>query len=184
MSRIGKQPVTVPSGVDVTISPDNIVSVKGKKGILTLQVNPAISVGKQENSVIVERTSETKEQKSLHGLYRSLISNMVTGVADGFSKTLEIIGVGYRANMNGNVLEMALGFSHPYFFVAPDDISIEVDTKSGKNTRIIISGADKALVGQVAAKIRSLRSPEPYKGKGIRYLGEIVRRKAGKSAGK
>ena len=184
MSRIGKQPVTVPSGVEVSISADNIVSVKGKKGELTLQVNPLISVEKQDDSVVVVRTSDTKEQKSLHGLYRSLISNMVSGVSEGFSKTLEIIGVGYRANMNGSVLEMALGYSHPYFFITPDDISIEVDTKSGKNTRIIVAGADKALVGQVAAKVRSLRAPEPYKGKGIRYLGEIVRRKAGKSAGK
>lgn len=184
MSRIGKQPVNIPNGVQVKIDDTNTVTVKGKNGELSLTVNPTITVKVEGEEVLVTRSSETKEQKSLHGLYRSLIDNMVTGVVDGFSKTLEIIGVGYRANMSGDFLELSLGYSHPFYFVPPDGINIEVDTKTAKTARIIVSGADKALVGQVAAKIRSLRPPEPYKGKGVRYLGERVRRKAGKSAGK
>lgn len=184
MSRIGKLPVDLPSGVEIKVSPENVVSVKGQKGQLTLQVNPAIVVNTEATQVLVERANDSKEQKALHGLYRALINNMVEGVTKGFSKTLEIIGVGYRASMNGDVLELSLGYSHPFFFIAPEGISIEVDTKTTKNARIIISGYDKGLVGQVAAKIRSLRKPEPYKGKGIRYLNERVRRKAGKSAGK
>lgn len=138
----------------------------------------------QDNAIVVNRHTESKEDKAMHGLYRSLIENMVIGVSQGFVKELEIIGVGFRAAMSGNVLELNLGFSHPIFFMAPDGISIEVDTKRGKNPIIVISGHDKELVGQVSAKIRALRKPEPYKGKGIRYLGEQIRRKAGKSAAK
>jgi large subunit ribosomal protein L6 len=141
-------------------------------------------VEKNDNEIIVKRNSDTKENRSLHGLYRSLINNMVKGVSEGYVKQLEIIGVGYRAMLNGNVLELNLGFSHPIYFVPPDDITLEVDTKSRKNPVIKISGINKEMVGQVAAKIRSFRKPEPYKGKGIRYVDERIRRKAGKSAAK
>lgn len=184
MSRIGKLPVAVPAGVDVSVSADNVVTVKGKLGTLSLPVDRAISVTKQGAEVIVERSTEEKDHKAKHGLYRTLVNNMVMGVSKGFEKKLEVIGVGYRASINANLLELSLGHSHPYFFVTPDGISIEVDTKTSKNAQIIVRGASKELVGQIAAKIRSLRPPEPYKGKGVRYVGEKVRRKAGKSAGK
>ncbi len=177
-------PVPLAKGVEFSIDPANKVTVKGAKGTLSLQVDPRIKVEQKENEVVVDRASDEKNIKSLHGLYRVLISNLVTGVTDGFKKELEIIGVGYRANLNGNILELTLGYSHPFYFVPPDGITIEVDTKTSKNPRITISGIDKELVGQVAAKIRSLRPPEPYKGKGVRYVGEHVRKKAGKSAGK
>ncbi len=184
MSRIGKMPVSLAKGVEFSIDPANKVTVKGAKGTLSLQVDPRLKVEKNDDEVVVARDSEEKSMKSLHGLYRVLISNLITGVTDGFKKELEIIGVGYRANLNGNILELTLGYSHPFFFVPPDGITIEVDTKTSKNPRITVSGIDKELVGQVAAKIRSLRPPEPYKGKGVRYVGEYVRKKAGKSAGK
>jgi len=183
MSRIGNMPVELAKGVEFSIDPANKVTVKGAKGTLSLQVDPRLKVEKKDNEVVVARESEDKNIKSLHGLYRVLISNLVTGVSEGFKKELEIIGVGYRANLNGNILELTLGYSHPFYFVPPDGITIEVDTKTSKNPRITVSGIDKELVGQVAAKIRSLRPPEPYKGKGVRYLGEYVRKKAGKSAG-
>lgn len=184
MSRIGIQPIPIVDGVKFSIDADNVVTIKGKKGEDTLKIHPNISVKKQENEILVSRNSETKTDRSLHGLYRSLLNNMVIGVSEGYSKELEIIGVGYRASYSGNVLELSLGFSHPIFFVPPDDIEIEVDTKKRKNPTVIVSGINKELVGQVAAKIRSLRPPEPYKGKGIRYVDEWVRRKAGKSAAK
>lgn len=183
MSRIGNLPVPLVQGVEFLVDPTNKVTVKGAKGELTLQVDPRIKVEKKDNEVLVVRESEDKKIKSLHGLYRVLISNLVTGVTEGFKKELEIIGVGYRASVNDNILELTLGFSHPFFFVPPDGITLDVDTKTSKNARITVSGIDKELVGQVAAKIRSLRKPEPYKGKGVRYLGEQVRKKAGKSAG-
>ncbi|KPQ00162.1 MAG: LSU ribosomal protein L6 RplF [Bacteroidetes bacterium HLUCCA01] len=184
MSRIGKQPVPIAKGVTVNVSKGNLVTVKGTKGELSIQVDPNLTLDVSDTEVIVNRPSDDKRFRAMHGLYRSLINNLVVGVSEGFKKELEIIGVGYRASINGNILELALGYSHPFFFLPPDGISIEVDTKSSKNPRIIITGADKQLVGQVAAKIRSLRSPEPYKGKGVRYLGEQVRKKAGKSAGR
>jgi large subunit ribosomal protein L6 len=184
MSRIGKMPVVVPSGVEVAVSAENLVTVKGKLGALTLPVDPAITISKNGSEVVVSRNSDEKQIRAKHGLYRALINNMVIGVSNGYEKKLEVIGVGYRANMNGNLLELSLGHSHPYFFVCPAGITIEVDTKTAKNARIIIRGASKELVGQIAAKIRSLRPPEPYKGKGVRYVDEQVRRKAGKSAGK
>jgi large subunit ribosomal protein L6 len=184
MSRIGKLPIALPEKVTVTISADNLVTVEGAKGKNTLKVNPLILVEQQENTIYVKRQSDNKEERALHGLYRALIQNMVTGVSAGFVKELEIIGVGFRASINGSILELALGYSHPIFFVAPEGITLDVDTKRGKTTIIIVSGNDRELVGQVAAKIRALRKPEPYKGKGIRYLGEKIRRKAGKSAGK
>ncbi len=184
MSRIGKLPVALPDKVELSISADNIITVKGDKGENSLQVHPNITVEKSENTIVVKRNSEQKTDRALHGLYRSLINNMVVGVTEGYTKKLEIIGVGFRAAMSGDVLELNLGYSHPIFFVPPQGIKIEVDTKSSKNPILIISGIDKELVGQVSAKIRSFRKPEPYKGKGIRYVGEQIRRKAGKSAAK
>lgn len=184
MSRIGKLPVPLTDKVELTISADNVITVKGEKGSNTLQIHPNISVEKTENEVVVTRNSEVKSDRALHGLYRALINNMVVGVSEGYTKKLEIIGVGFRAAMNGDVLELNLGYSHPIFFVPPHGIGIEVDTKSSKNPILVITGIDKELVGQVSAKIRGFRKPEPYKGKGIRYVGEQVRRKAGKSAAK
>ncbi len=184
MSRIGKLPISLPKGVDINVDAQNQVTVKGDKGTLSLKVLADLDIEKNGTEVNLVRKTEDKRDRAMHGLYRALINNMVVGVSDGFKKELELIGVGYRATMNGNILELALGYSHPFFFVPPSEVSIEVDTKSSKNPRIIITGIDKELVGQVAAKIRSLRKPEPYKGKGVRYLGEKVRRKAGKSAGK
>ncbi|MBO6571660.1 MAG: 50S ribosomal protein L6 [Balneola sp.] len=184
MSRIGKLPVPLTEKVDFSIGADNMITVKGDKGTSTLKIHPNISVEKNENEVIVKRASDIKEDRALHGLYRALINNMVVGVTEGYTKKLEIYGVGFRAAMSGDLLELNLGYSHPIFFVPPEGISIEVDTKTSKQPILVISGIDKELVGQVAAKIRSFRKPEPYKGKGIRYYGEQIRRKAGKSAAK
>lgn len=184
MSRIGQQPISLKDNVEFSINADNVVTIKGQKGSDSVKVDPSINVEKKDDEIIVTRNSEAKEVRSLHGLYRSLINNIITGVTEGYQKKLEIIGVGYRASYNGGVLELSLGFSHPIYFVPPDGIDIEVDTKSKKNPIIIVSGINKELVGQVSAKIRSLRPPEPYKGKGVRYVDEWVRRKAGKSAAK
>ena len=184
MSRIGKQPVELANNVEFSIGADNTVTVKGDKGSGTIRIHPDITVEQSDNEIIVKRPSESKNHKSLHGLYRSLIYNMVEGVTNGYKKTLEIIGVGYRATYTNGILELNLGFSHPIYFVPPEGIEIEVDTKTKKNPLLIISGVNKEMVGQVAAKIRSMRKPEPYKGKGIRYVDEYVRRKAGKSAAK
>lgn len=184
MSRIGKLPVPISDKVEFSINADNIATFKGEKGTNTLRIHPEITVEKNENELVIKRSTDAKEHRALHGLFRALINNAVVGVTEGYTKKLEIIGVGFRAAINGDVLELNLGFSHPIFFVPPEGISMEVDTKSGKNPILIISGVDKEMVGQIAAKIRSFRKPEPYKGKGIRYLGEQVRRKAGKSAAK
>jgi large subunit ribosomal protein L6 len=184
MSRIGNLPVPLTDKVELSIGADNIVTIKGEKGTGTVRIHPDISVETNENEIIVSRPSDSKVHKSLHGLYRSLINNMVEGVSNGYKKQLEIIGVGYRATYTNGVLELNLGFSHPIYFVPPEGIEIEVDTKTRKNAIVNITGVNKELVGQVAAKIRSLRKPEPYKGKGIRYLDERIRRKAGKSAAK
>jgi large subunit ribosomal protein L6 len=184
MSRIGKLPIPLSDKVEFSITADNVITLKGDKGTSILQIHPNISIDKDNNQIIVKRTSEVKQDRALHGLYRSLINNMVIGVSEGYTKKLEIIGVGFRATINGDVLELNLGYSHPIFFVAPQGIKMEVDTKSKKNPVLIVSGIDKELVGQVSAKIRSFRKPEPYKGKGIRYEGEQIRRKAGKSASK
>lgn len=184
MSRIGKLPIQLPKGVEYSVDANNLVTVKGAKGTLSVQLHPEIKLEKQESELVVTRPDDSKKFKALHGLYRALLQNAVTGVTNGYSKTLEIIGVGFRATMNSDVLELSLGYSHPFYFVAPSDVNIEVDVKTTKNPRIIVSGIDKEIVGQVAAKIRSLRPPEPYKGKGVRYVDEVVRKKAGKSAGK
>lgn len=184
MSRIGKQPVPLENNVEFSIAADNVVTLKGEKGSGSIRVHPDLKVELNENEILIQRSSDSSNHKALHGLYRSLINNLVEGVSKGFKKQLEVIGVGYRAVFSNGVLELNLGFSHPIYFVPPEGIDIDVDTKSRKNPIIIIEGTNKELVGQVAAKIRSMRKPEPYKGKGIRYLDENVRRKAGKSAAK
>lgn len=176
MSRIGKQPVTIPSGVDVTID-GQIVTVKGPKGTLTYEVPAPLTVAQEDGFVVVSRPDEERESRSLHGLARTLIFNNVTGVTEGFSKKLEIVGTGYRVAAKGSGLELTLGYSHSINVDAPEGITFQLDG----NTKITVSGIDKQQVGEVAAKIRKLRKPEPYKGKGVRYAGEQVRRKAGKA---
>lgn len=182
MSRVGNQPIETGDSVSVDISEHNLVTVKGPRGELSVQVAPEITVVQENGSIVVRRSDEQKLHKALHGLYRSLIGNAVEGVTKGYRKQLEVIGVGYRASVNNEILELALGFSHPIYFVSPETVSVTVEAQRGKNTVITIEGTDKQVVGQVAAKIRALRPPEPYKGKGVRYVGEYVRRKAGKTA--
>ncbi len=184
MSRVGKAPITVPSGVTITVSDDNIVTVKGPKGELTQKVDSDIIVKQEDSVVTVERPSEQKRHKALHGLYRSLLNNMVVGVTEGYKIQQELVGVGYRATNTGNTLDLVLGYSHHYVFELPTEIKVTTTADKGKNPTIILESIDKQLIGQVAAKIRSLRTPEPYKGKGIKFVGEILRRKAGKSASK
>ena len=179
MSRIGKAPISVPSGVEVSIA-GRTVSVKGPKGNLSREIPGDIVVRKEENTLLVERPNDERTNRALHGLTRTLVSNMVVGVTDGFAKELEIVGVGYRAEAQGQNLRLALGFSHPVIVPAPEGISFEIPVQ----TRVIVKGIDKELVGQVAANIRSIRKPEPYKGKGVRYLGERIIRKAGKTGKK
>ena len=178
MSRIGKEPVPVPAGVDVTLEARTL-TVTGPKGTLTQRVHPDVRIQVEDSQVVVTRGDDEREHRALHGLFRSLIANMVTGVTDGYRRELEIVGVGYRAAARGSGLTLQVGYSHPVHVDAPDGITLEVASP----TRIAVSGSDKQLVGQVAADIRAIRKPEPYKGKGIRYAGEQVRRKAGKAAG-
>ena len=183
MSRIGKLPVNLPSGVTISVSDDNVVSVKGPLGTLSQKVDSDIKVEVENNTIILARPNDEKRLKSLHGLYRALIANMVTGVSKGYRKDLELVGVGYRAEANGQRLEMSLGFSHDIIMELPREIKVETKTERRSNPIITLSSIDKQLIGHVAAKIRSLRPPEPYKGKGIKFVGEQLRRKAGKSAG-
>jgi large subunit ribosomal protein L6 len=182
MSRIGKQPITIPAGVQISVADNNRVTVKGPKGELKQMVDKDITIKIDGNVLTVERPTEQKRHKALHGLYRSLIHNMVIGVSDGYKVVQELVGVGYKASHSGQLLELALGYSHNIFFEIPEEIVLNTVTERGKNPQIIMESYDKQLIGQVAAKIRSLRKPEPYKGKGIRFLGEDVRRKAGKAA--
>jgi large subunit ribosomal protein L6 len=182
MSRIGKQPITIPEGVQVTVSDDHIVTVKGKLGELSQQVDTAITVKIEEGVISLERATDSKPHRAKHGLYRSLVANMVQGVSEGFKIVQEMVGVGYKASNNGQTLELSVGYSHNIFLELPSEIKIETVTERGKNPLIILTSHDKQLVGQVAAKIRSLRKPEPYKGKGIKFQGEELRRKAGKTA--
>jgi large subunit ribosomal protein L6 len=182
MARIGSKPIQLGDDVTVEVDAQNNVTVKGPKGELSEQMDPDMTITVDEDTVFVNRPTDQKRHRSMHGLTRSLIDNMVTGVREGYKKELTIIGVGYRAQMSKDALELALGYSHPIFFLPPEEVDITVDSGRGKNDVIIVEGIDKQLVGQVAAKIRSLRPPEPYKGKGVRYVGEHVPLKAGKTA--
>lgn len=183
MSRIGKLPIHVPAGVTVTIK-DSVVTVKGPKGELVQAVNPAIEVSFEAGVLTLTRPTESKEHRAMHGLYRSLINNMVLGVSEGYKKELELVGVGYRVSNAGQLLDLSLGFSHNIYLQLPAEIKVETKSERNKNPLIILESADKQLLGQVCAKIRSFRMPEPYKGKGIKFVGEEIRRKSGKSAGK
>lgn len=184
MSRIGKKPIDLPQNVTLEVAKNNVVTVKGPKGTLTQPVDADIKVSVSDNQVLVERPTDQKRHKALHGLYRSLINNMITGVNEGYKKNLELVGVGYKASNQGNILELNLGYSHNIFMAVPSEISLKTETPKGKAPTVTLEGIDKQLIGQVAAKIRSLRKVEPYKGKGIRFQGEVVRRKAGKTASK
>lgn len=184
MSRIGKKPINLPSGVTVDVATRGEVTVKGPKGTLKQDVNPDIEVKVEGNEIVLTRPTDSKRHKSMHGLYRALINNMVVGVSEGYKKDLELVGVGYKASNQGQVLELSLGYSHSIFFALPENISVKTETPKGKNPIITLEAIDKELIGQVAAKIRSLRKIEPYKGKGVRFVGEQIRRKAGKTAGK
>jgi len=183
MSRIGKMPVTLPKGVQVSFA-DDVVTVKGPKGTLTQHIDPVISLNIDTEVITLTRDSDLKDVRSKHGLYRALISNMVKGVTEGFKTEQELVGVGYRATATGQRLELSLGYSHNIIFDLPSEVKVTAVSDKGKAPKVILESFDKQLIGQVAAKIRSLRKPEPYKGKGIRFVGEIIRRKAGKSAGK
>ncbi len=183
MSRIGKLPIAIPAGVTVTTQ-ENTVTVKGPKGTLSQDINPNISVTVDGNQIIVTRPNDEKENRAAHGLYRSLIQNMVVGVSEGYKKTLELVGVGYRVSNQGNVLEFALGYTHNIFVGLPPEVKVETKSERNQNPLLILESCDKQLIGQICAKIRSFRKPEPYKGKGVKFAGEIIRRKAGKSAGK
>ena len=183
MSRIGKLPIAIPSGVTVTIQPE-MVTVKGPKGELTQTIDSAITVEEVDGNIVVTRASELKDHKAKHGLYRSLIANMIQGVSEGYKHVLELVGVGYRAVVSGQNLELSLGYSHNITFVLPKEVSAQAVSERGKAPVVTFESHDKQLIGLVAAKLRSLRKPEPYKGKGIRFQGEEIRRKAGKSASK
>jgi large subunit ribosomal protein L6 len=184
MSRIGKQPIVVPAGVTITVSSDNVVTVKGPKGELKESIDRDITVSVKDNEVVFTRPTDQIRHRSMHGLYRALVSNMVKGVTEGFKKDLELVGVGFKAANTGNLLDLALGYSHNIIFEVPKELKVATLTEKGQNPKIMLEGIDKQLIGQVAAKLRSLRKPEPYKGKGVKYAGEILRRKAGKAAGK
>jgi large subunit ribosomal protein L6 len=184
MSRIGKKPIVLADKVTLTVSPSNEITVKGPKGELKQQIDRDITVEVKDNEIIVSRPTEQIRHRALHGLYRSLVANMVEGVTNGFTKQLELVGVGYRAAVAGQQLDMSLGYSHNIIMELPKEVKATATMEKGQPPRIFLESIDKQLVGQVAAKIRSLRKPEPYKGKGVRFAGEIVRRKAGKTAGK
>ena len=184
MSRIGKQPVVAPSGVTITVGKDNVVAVKGPKGELKQAIDRDITVEVKDGEVSFKRPTDQIRHRALHGLYRSLISNMVKGVTEGYKKNLELIGVGFKATNQGNIIDLSLGYSHNIIFEVPKELKVATAQEKGQNPTIALEGIDRQLLGQVAAKIRGLRKPEPYKGKGVRYIGEFVRRKAGKAAGK
>jgi large subunit ribosomal protein L6 len=185
MSRIGKQLITIPAGVTFTFSKEkNRVSVKGPKGELHQDIDPDFRIKQEGTTVLIERPTEQKRHKSMHGLYRALVANMVEGVSDGFKHQLELVGVGYKANAQANVLELSLGYSHNVFLAIPSELKVKTFQEKGQNPTIVLEGIDKQLIGQVAAKLKELRKVEPYKGKGIRFTGQFVRRKAGKAAAK
>ena len=182
MSRIGKLPISIPAGVTVTYK-DNVVTVKGPKGELNQYVNPLISVAIEDGQLVLSRQSDDKQERAFHGLYRSLIHNMVVGVSEGYKKSLELVGVGYRASNQGNIVELSLGYTHNILIQLPPEVIVETKSERNKNPLILLESCDKQLIGQVCSKIRSFRKPEPYKGKGIKFVGEVIRRKSGKSAG-
>ncbi len=184
MSRIGKSPIELPQGVAIEISKGNLVTVKGPKGELSQQIDPDLEVKLEDGVLTLQRPTEQQRHRAMHGLYRSLINNMVVGVTNGFVKELELVGVGYRVTNTGRLLELTLGYSHPIMFALPDEIAVTTAMEKGKLPYIRLEAIDKQLLGQIAAKIRSFRKPEPYKGKGVRYVGEVVRKKAGKTSGK
>ncbi|HLD53396.1 MAG TPA: 50S ribosomal protein L6 [Sediminibacterium sp.] len=184
MSRIGKQPVVVPAGVTITVSAENVLTVKGPKGQLTQNIDRDITIEVKEGEVVFTRPTDQIRHRAMHGLYRSLVNNMVKGVTEGYKKELELVGVGFKAANTGNLLDLALGYSHNIIIEIPSELKVSTTTEKGQNPKVFLEGIDKQLIGQVAAKLRSLRKPEPYKGKGVKYAGEILRRKAGKSAGK
>lgn len=183
MSRIGKKPVSIPAGVTVTVDNNNVVTAKGPKGELKQKIDSDLKITIEDGHLTVERPSDQRRHRAMHGLSRSLVNNIVTGVSTGYKKELELVGVGFKATNNGNVIDMSLGYSHNILFVVPKEISVETKMEKGKNPIISLEGNDKQLLGMVCAKLRSLRKIEPYKGKGIRFVGEVVRRKAGKTAG-
>ncbi|KIC92948.1 50S ribosomal protein L6 [Flavihumibacter solisilvae] len=184
MSRIGKKPVTVPAGVTVTVGKDNVITIKGPKGELKQAIDRDITVEVKDSEVVINRPTDQIRHRAMHGLYRALVANLVKGVTDGFKAEMELVGVGFKAANTGNTLDLALGYSHNIIFEIPKELKVATLTEKGQNPKIILESSDKQLLGQVAAKIRSLRKPEPYKGKGVRFVGEVVRKKAGKSAGK
>lgn len=187
MSRIGKLPVNIPAGVTVDFK-DNVIAVKGPKGELTQYVNPAINVTVDNGTIVFEENTnlmqdDIKQRHAFHGLYRALVNNMVIGVTEGYKKELELVGVGYRVSNQGNIIELALGFTHSIFMQLPPEVKVETKSERNKNPLILLESCDKQLIGQICAKIRSFRMPEPYKGKGVKFVGEIIRRKSGKAAG-
>jgi large subunit ribosomal protein L6 len=184
MSRIGKAPIKLPKGVEIKVSPSNMVTVKGPKGELQQQINPDIKINIENEEINLSRPTDQKRHKALHGLYRALLNNMVFGVTNGYTVKQELVGVGYKATNDGNVLDLTLGYSHHIYFEIPKELKVKTEQEKGKNPIITLEGCDKQLIGQVAAKIRGLRKPEPYKGKGIKFVGEALRRKAGKTAAK
>lgn len=184
MSRIGKKPVMIPADVTITVGNDNVVTVKGKKGELKQAIDRDIKVEVKDKQVNFVRPTDQIRHRAMHGLYRALIANMVKGVTTGYEKKLELIGVGFKASNQGNVLDLSLGYSHNIIFEVPKELKVATAQEKGQNPTVTLEGIDKQLIGQVAAKLRSLRKPEPYKGKGVRYVGEVVRKKAGKAAGK
>ncbi len=181
MSRIGKLPIVVPAGVTVTLK-DNVVTVKGPKGELSQEVKPEISVEIKDNEIVLTRANDEKQVRAYHGLFRALLYNMVVGVSEGYKKELELVGVGYRASNQGNIIELSLGYSHNIFIQLPPIVKVETKSERNKNPLILLESCDKQLLGEICSKIRSFRKPEPYKGKGIRFVGEVIRRKSGKSA--
>ena len=184
MSRVGKLSISIPAKTEVNVADNNVVTVKGPKGTLSEKVDRDIIVKVENGNVVLERPTDQKRHRALHGLYRALLNNMVLGASEGYKKSLDVVGVGFRASNQGQLLELSIGFSHPIFVLIPEEVKVSTVSEKGQPPRIILESTDKQLIGQVAAKLRSLRKPEPYKGKGIKYTGEILRKKAGKSAGK
>ena len=184
MSRIGNAPIEIKSGISISVDKNNVVTVKGPKGTLTENVHPDFELKQEDGIFSIQRPTEQKRHKAMHGLYRALINNMVVGVSEGYKKELELVGVGYRVANTGNLLELTLGYSHPIYFMIPPDLQVSTAMDKGKTPRVVLEGVDKQLIGQVCAKIKEFRKSEPYKGKGVKFVDETIRRKAGKTSGK